>query len=138
MIIKTGSNNVVVSGVCPRDAEFSIVGEKGSSLTKFGIKVDENGVGDAKVTTWANCVAWNRLADIAKDIQKGDVVFACGKEVTRSYTNRDGEPKQATDIVIDFLSITKTVPREDISTTTTTASTKPTQEEIDNNSDLPF
>lgn len=135
MIIKTGSNNVVVSGVCPRDAEFSIVGEKGSSLTKFGIKVDENGVGDAKVATWANCVAWNRLADIAKDIEKGDVVFVCGKEITRSYTNRDGESKQATDIVVDFLSITKTVPREQAPTTTERQ--KPEETE-DNSSDLPF
>ena len=135
MIIKTGSNNVVVSGLCPRDAEFSIVGEKGSSLTKFGIKVDENGVGDAKVATWANCVAWNRLADIAKDIQKGDVVFACGKEVTRSYTNRDGESKQATDIVIDFLSITKTTPREQAPATT---EQEKVEEAEDNSSDLPF
>ena len=135
MIIKTGSNNVVASGVCPRDAEFSIVGEKGSSLTKFGIKVDENGVGDAKVAIWANCVAWNRLADIAKDIQKGDVVFACGKEVTRSYTNRDGESKQATDIVIDFLSITKTTPREQAPATT---EQKKVDEAEDNSSDLPF
>ena len=138
MIIKTGSNNVVASGVCPRDAEFSIVGEKGSSLTKFGIKVDENGIGDAKVTTWANCVAWNRLGDIAKDIEKGDVVFVCGKEVTRSYTNRDGEPKQATDIVVDFLSITKTVPREQASATTEQAKTEDKPSEPIDDSDLPF
>lgn len=139
MIIRTGSKSSIAAGVASKDAEFSIVGKNNSSLCKFGIKVDDIGGGESRTPVWENCVAWNRIADISKDVKKGDVVFIAGKEETSSYTSRDGEPKTKTEFNVEYISILKTVPRDDSFLETTTApATATTKEEEPNLDEDPF
>ena len=136
MIIRTSSKDVIASGIVPSDATFQIVGPKNSSLTKWGIKVGETGEGDSRTATWLNCTAWNRIADEAKTIQKGDSVLICGTEATRSYVNRDGENKQSTETTVDFFSVLKTTPREPLQTTE--ENTKAILDAVEDDKDLPF
>jgi single-stranded DNA-binding protein len=138
MIIRTGSKAAIATGISSKDAEFSIVGKSNSSLCKFGLKVDDIGEGENRSPVWENCVAWNRIADICKDIKKGDVVFITGKEETSSYTNRDGEPKTKTDFVVEYVSILKTLPREEMPTTVQSSSINITKDEEINLDEDPF
>jgi single-stranded DNA-binding protein len=141
MFLVTKDGKAFGSGFVPRDAESFIVGEKGSLLVKFSIKVGETGTGDDKVAVWKNCIAWRQYAEIAKEIVKGDTVFVTGVEKTSTYTSRDGEEKTKTEVEIDFIQIQKRS-SESKDSVKTTKTTNPTENEVpapvDDSDDLPF
>lgn len=59
-----------------------------------GVKVKE--------TTWHNLVAWNKTAEIAeKFLRKGSEVAIEGKLVNRNYTDREGNKKYATEVLVN-------------------------------------
>jgi single-strand DNA-binding protein len=103
-------------------------------------------------TEWHNIVAWGPLAEIiAKNVVKGQELFIEGKIQTRSYDDKDGVKKYATEIVasnITFLGSKKT---EEGAATGTEASAKApatgtatktapaaVTANVDDDSDLPF
>ncbi len=47
---------------------------------------------------YANCVAWQKLADCICSYDKGDVVTVIGTIATRSYLNKDGEEKKVSEV----------------------------------------
>ena len=96
----------IISGVLPRDAEFSLVGDKSTPLAKFGVKVDEKSVPGStqREAIWRNCTCWRDVAHTASEFIKGDVIFAIGKVSVRTYTGRDGEEKTSRDLVCEFVS----------------------------------
>lgn len=104
MIIKT-KRFAIASGYVPSDADYKTVGANGTPRCSFSIKVDEDGKGDDKVTTWQNVTAWRDIADAAKYIRKGDYVLVSGLIREYTYTNRDGEEKEGNEIVADFVQV---------------------------------
>ena len=86
---------VIVTGYCTRDAEYRVVGTKGTPLCTFGLAV-----GKRKDTTtiFANCQAWRKLAEYAAGIQKGDSVIVVGHIEKHEYNN-----KEYTNLVADWL-----------------------------------
>lgn len=87
-MFKDGS--VMICGSLPKDAEYKTVGDKNSSLTKFGVKVGERKVEgqDKPEAIWVNCDCWHEVAKATKDLKKFDVVFCIGKI---KITEKDGK-----------------------------------------------
>jgi len=103
-------------------------------------------------TEWHNIVAWGPLAEIiAKNVVKGQELFIEGKIQTRSYDDKDGVKKYATEIVasnVTFLGSKKSedgAGAEAGATATAQAKTAPAKTapaavtaNADDDSDLPF
>jgi len=78
---KLQDGSIIICGVLGKDAEYKTVGDKNSSLTKFGVKVGERPVEgqDKPEAIWVNCDCWHEVARATKDLKKFDVVFCIGK-----------------------------------------------------------
>ncbi len=76
----------------------------GMSTSTFSIATNESWVdsdkGKQERTEWHNIVAWNKLADFASEyLQKGQLVYIEGKLQTRSWKDKEGNPRKTTEIV---------------------------------------
>ncbi len=101
-MFKDGS--VLICGPLPKDAEYKTVGDKNSSLTKFGVKIGERPVEgqDKPEAIWVNCDCWHEVAKAAKNFKKLDVVLCVGKINVQEY-DKDGEKKQSKTLVCEFV-----------------------------------
>ncbi len=53
-------------------------------------------------TTWHNCVAWGKTAEIAeKYLKKGDEVVLEGKLTNRSYEDKEGVKKYISEVLLN-------------------------------------
>src|SRR4051812_25219756 len=53
-------------------------------------------------TQWHNLVAWNKTAEIAeKYLQKGSEIAIEGKLVNKSYTDKEGNKKYYTEVLVN-------------------------------------
>ena len=76
----------------------------GASTASFSLATNEAWVDSDKSkqerTEWHNIIAWNKLADFATEyIQKGQLVYIEGKLQTRSWNDKDGNPRKTTEII---------------------------------------
>jgi len=57
-------------------------------------------------TQWHNLIAWGKTADIAGQyLNKGSEVAIEGKLVTRNYTDKEGNKRYVTEVVVNELLI---------------------------------
>jgi len=57
-------------------------------------------------TEWHNVVLWRGLADVAdKYVRKGSQIFIEGRIRTREWTDKEGNKRQATDILADTMKL---------------------------------
>lgn len=94
----------VIVGNLGRDVETRQVGDV--TVASFSVAVSEKyktKSGEQKEdTTWFNVTLWRGLADVAaKYLKKGDAVLIEGKIKTRDYEDKDGNKRQAWDLVGD-------------------------------------
>jgi single-strand DNA-binding protein len=80
--------------------------ENGRKLARFSIATNEtyqNTKGEKVTeTTWHNLVAWEKLAETAeKFLQKGAEVAVEGKLINRSYSDKDGNKKYVTEVLVN-------------------------------------
>jgi single-strand DNA-binding protein len=63
-----------------------------------------------KNTTWHNLIAWGKTAELmAQSIQKGNEVSVHGKLSNRTYTDKDGNTRYITEIVVnEFFKVAST------------------------------
>lgn len=102
-------NKVILIGNLTKDPELSET-SSGVAFCKFGIAVNRpfaNADGDRE-TDFFNITTWRGQAEIcAKYLAKGKKVCVIGSIQNRSYEDKDGNKRTATDIVaseIEFLS----------------------------------
>ena len=64
---------------------------------------------------WHNLIAWGSLATMVEDyVKKGMKLSIEGKLAYRRYTNKDGEEKQVTEVIVkDILLVEKKIQREE-------------------------
>jgi len=88
---------VIVAGKAIKDAEYKVVGDKGSPICSFSLNV-----GKRKDTTtiFVNCKAWYALAKYSQDIRKGDTVIVIGHTESREYNG-----KTYTDLTAEWMNI---------------------------------
>ena len=76
----------------------------GTSTCSFTVAVDrafKNANGE-KVTDFINCVAWRGQAEfISKYFTKGSAIGVQGNIQTRSYTDKEGNKRTVTEILVD-------------------------------------
>ncbi len=80
----------------------------GSAMARFSLATSEsykNEKGErVEETQWHNLIAWGKTAVIAgKYLSKGKEVAVEGKLVTRQYTDKDGNKRYSTEIVVNDL-----------------------------------
>lgn len=97
-------NRVALIGNLGQDPEIKTT-ETGKKFTHFTLATNDsfrNTEGQiVKETTWHNIVAWNGLAETAeKFLKKGKEVAVEGRIVYRTYEDKKGITKNATDIVL--------------------------------------
>jgi len=97
-------NKVILVGNVVRDPEIRYVGS-GAGVTKFSIAVNPN-KRDAKPedTLFVDIVAWEKLAETCNTyLKKGSNVLVEGRLVIRSYDDKDGNKRKATEVVINAM-----------------------------------
>ena len=91
-----GSRYMMCAGTVTREVKTGTTA-KGTPKAEFGMKyakgefMNVSAVGDDDVTRMAAC------------LEKGDAVLVCGVWKTRSYTTRDGEQKEWSELHAEFV-----------------------------------
>lgn len=98
-------NKVILVGNLGRDPEVRTV-NSGQKVVNLSIAVserwkDKNGDRQEK-TEWVKVVVWNeRIADVAeKWLKKGSKVYVEGQLQTRKWTDKDGQERYSTEVVL--------------------------------------
>lgn len=99
-------NKITLIGRLGRDPESKTF-ESGSVQTTFSIATSESFKDKSGEwqdnTTWHRVVCWGKLAEsLAKNLHKGDLVIVEGKQEHRKYTDKDGNDKTISEVVIGF------------------------------------
>lgn len=79
--------------------------DNGSAKATFSLAVNESYIGQdgtaKKNTTWFNIIGWGKTADtMVSELKKGMEVGLQGKLSIRRYTDKDGQNKSITEIVV--------------------------------------
>lgn len=129
-------NKVIIIGNLTKDPETQTT-NSGVSVCRFCIAVNRNytDVNGERGTDYINVVAWRGLADnCGKYLLKGSKVCVCGSMQNRSWKDKEGNTRYATEILasdVEFLSTKKG--EEDKPKNKTVAELKPMED-----NDLPF
>jgi single-strand DNA-binding protein len=97
-------NKVMLIGNLGRDAEMKYT-PSGVPVSRFSVATTrrwkDQQTGEWKDdTTWTNVVLW-RNENLAPYLTKGKQVYVEGRIETRSYEDKDGQKKYATEVVAD-------------------------------------
>jgi single-strand DNA-binding protein len=129
-------NLVILVGGLGKDAETRFT-TGNTSVTSFSIATEHSFKKNDEwenATTWHNCVAFN-LSDWIKDkLKKGEKIYLRGRISNTSYTDKDGNKKYKSEVIVDSRSINPLGRRSEPSNQSS-VSTPP---QVENNDDLPF
>lgn len=95
-------NIVAIQGRLSADPEQRTT-QNGTTVTSFSLAVQRNVKGsDGEYgTDWIDCVAWKGTAEfICKYFQKGQLMAVNGTLQTRSYEDKQGIKRKATEVVV--------------------------------------
>ena len=125
-------NKALLIGRNTKDIELKAT-TSGKSVVTFNIAVNRPYKNDSgeRDCDFLNCIAFSKLAEtISKYVKKGDLIGIEGRIQTRSYTDKGGNNRYSTEIMvenIEFLQSKKEKPQEEVK-----------MEELDPFADLPF
>ncbi len=92
-------NRVILVGNLTRDPEIRYT-QSGKAVAKFTLAV--NNPRNKEETTYVDIVAWDRLGETCNTyLKKGSSALVEGRLVIRSYDDKDGNKRKATEVVID-------------------------------------
>jgi single-strand DNA-binding protein len=99
-------NRVILVGNLTRDPEIRYT-QSGKAVTKFTLAV--NNPRNKEETTFVDIVAWDRLGETCNTyLKKGSSALVEGRLVIRSYDDKDGNKRKATEVVIDNMQMLST------------------------------
>lgn len=136
-------NKVILGGRLTSDVELKQT-STGISVCSFTIAVNRKGkAGSEQTADFINCQAWRQTAEfISKYFSKGSSICIVGSIQTRSWTDKNGQKRYATEVVADEASFVdskneggQASPAIPEYTSTMSA---PHFEEVSTESDLPF
>lgn len=98
-------NRVTLLGHLGKDPEVKALGS-GTAVANFSIATTNRFKGKdgqwTESTDWHLCVAYARLAEIARDyLKKGSQVYVEGRLQTRSWDDKDGKKRYLTEVVLN-------------------------------------
>ena len=92
-------NKVILAGNLTRDPEIRYT-QSGKAVVKFSLAV--NNPRNKEETTFVDIVAWDRLGETCNTyLKKGSSTLVEGRLVIRSYDDKDGAKRKATEVVIN-------------------------------------
>jgi single-strand DNA-binding protein len=95
-------NSVTLLGRLGADPELKTT-TSGKQVANLSVATD-GGTKDAPRTEWTRVTCWDKTAEIAgKFLAKGREVLIHGRLQTRSWDDKDGTKKYATEVVCDRL-----------------------------------
>ena len=145
----SGINKVILVGNLGKDPEVRHL-EGGAVVAKFPLATSETYKTKegqrVDQTEWHNIVMWRGLAESAeKYLRKGSLVYIEGKIRTRSWDDKDGNKRFATEIIADTMTMLSSRRSDDQQQHGTTEQKPASSEEspsVDipntNSDDLPF
>ena len=100
-----GFNKVILMGNLTRDVEVRTT-PSGQSVANFSLAVSRSWKGQdgqqQEQTSFINCVAWGKAGEIiAQYVKKGDPLLVSGRLDQRSYEDKDGNKRQAVEVVVE-------------------------------------
>lgn len=96
-------NKVILQGRLTAVPELKTTGS-GTSVLSFRVACDRShkGQNGEREADFINCVAWRQTAEfISRYFGKGDMILLDGRLQTRDYTDRDGNRRYVTEVVIE-------------------------------------
>lgn len=98
-------NKVMLIGNLGKDPELHTL-QSGTSLCRFSLatsrKYRDRDNNQQTETEWHNVVCWGKNAEVAhKYLYKGSPVYVEGRLGTRTYDDRDGNQRKATEITCE-------------------------------------
>lgn len=97
-------NHIVIMGRLTRDPELRRTGS-GIAVTSFTVAVDrdyKSGNSNEKEVDFIDCVAWRQAGEfVDKYFTKGRMIVVSGRLQTRTWTDKDGNKRKATEVVTD-------------------------------------
>ena len=95
-------NRVILVGNLTREPEIKYVAS-GMGVAKFALAVNRR-TKNGDETTYVDIVAWDKLAETCNTyLKKGMSVLVEGRLVIRSYDDKEGVKRKATEVVIDTM-----------------------------------
>jgi single-strand DNA-binding protein len=93
-----GLNRSILAGRLVADPEVRYTKNE-TAVTHFRLAINRNGNKDAD---FINCVAWGGLAKVCGEyLKKGRLVAVEGRLQIRSYKNKNGQKRSATEVIVD-------------------------------------
>jgi single-strand DNA-binding protein len=103
-------NRVILVGNLTRDPEIRYT-QSGKGVTKFALAV--NNPRNKEETTFVDIIAWDRLGETCNTyLKKGSNCLVEGRLVIRSYDDKDGNKRKATEVVIDNMQMLGSRPQD--------------------------
>lgn len=99
-------NIVALTGRLTAEPELKTT-TSGTAVLSFRVAVDRNFTpkGQERQADFINCVAWRQTADfIARYFHKGQMIALTGEIQTRTYEDRDGNTRYATEVLVSNVS----------------------------------
>jgi single-strand DNA-binding protein len=95
-------NKVILVGNLVRDPEIRYIAS-GAAVTKFTLAVNRR-TKQAEETDFIDIVAWDKLAETCNTyLKKGSSCLVDGRLSIRSYDDKDGNKRKATEVVINTM-----------------------------------
>ena len=138
-------NKVILIGNLTADPELKQT-QSGVSVCSFNIAVNRKMAKNGEVD-FISIQTWRQTAEfVSRHFKKGKPILVCGQLQTRSWTDKDGNKRVATEVVADEVSFvgnnessTEAKPQPTAYTPSAYQTSASTQfEEIPNDGDLPF
>lgn len=100
-----GFNKVILMGNLTRDVEMRTT-SGGQSVANFSLAVSRSWRGQdgqqQEQTSFINCVAWGKVGEIIQQyVKKGSPLLVSGRLDQRSYDDKDGNKRQAVEVVVE-------------------------------------
>ncbi len=133
-------NKVTLIGNLGKDPEFRTL-ENGVIRANFSLATNEsfkdrNGNWQ-KTTEWHDIVMWRSMAERAKVLKKGMLVYLEGKLTHRKWTDKEGRDHYTTEITADLLRILEKRDSSSGTISTPSSEEKKTEDSPHSTDDLP-
>lgn len=141
-------NRIALMGRLTRTPELRRT-QNGTAVASFTLAVDRDYSGKdggEKETDFIDCVAWRSTAEfISKYFTKGRMVVVAGRLQIRPWTDKDGNKRKATEVIVDSAYFGDSKRDSDNSDAHSTPAATPAAPTVDNyesieddDADLPF
>lgn len=130
-------NKTILAGRLTADPEVKFT-QSGLPVVTFAVAVNRRGAKE-KTTDFINCVAWRQTAEfIGKYFAKGSGICVCGQIQMRNFTDKNGNNRQAVEVVADDVTFTERKQQEQTANPNPYSYSPEAMQEVTEDDDLPF